>query len=196
MPSARFDAARGAVHATVEIAAPPERVFRALTDPRELAAWWGSDDTYRSHDWQIDARPGGAWSARTTDANGRVSTVRGEFIVVEPPRLLEYTWLASWDGFAPTTIRCELVAVDVGGTPGTRLTLVHGGFGGRTHAAKGMPPGGRESWRGSRHTWAPRRSSQSGRHPTTRARPRAGSPAGTRPPTRSRRRRAPARDSP
>jgi uncharacterized protein YndB with AHSA1/START domain len=32
------------VRATVEIAAPPEAVFRALSDPRELAAWLGGED--------------------------------------------------------------------------------------------------------------------------------------------------------
>jgi len=26
----------------VEVAAPPERVFAGLTDPAELAVWWGS----------------------------------------------------------------------------------------------------------------------------------------------------------
>jgi uncharacterized protein YndB with AHSA1/START domain len=142
LPSARFDADRGAVHATVEIAAPPERVFQALTDPRELAAWWGSEDTYRTHDWQVDARPGGRWSVRTSNVSGgSASTVHGEYLVVDPPRLLEYTWLASWDGFAPTTIRCELAPADVGGVAGTRLTLTHTGFAGRAEAGE-MHAGG------------------------------------------------------
>ena len=44
----------GVVKAEIEIEAPPERVFHSLTDPGELAAWWGSDDMYRTHDWQID----------------------------------------------------------------------------------------------------------------------------------------------
>ena len=30
------------------IAASPERVFEALTDPAQLAEWWGSDDTLRT----------------------------------------------------------------------------------------------------------------------------------------------------
>jgi uncharacterized protein YndB with AHSA1/START domain len=33
--------------ATVEIAAPAERVFRALAS-EELVKWWGSADTYRT----------------------------------------------------------------------------------------------------------------------------------------------------
>ncbi len=38
------DVQAGLVRATVDIAAPPEAVFRALTEPGELARWWGSAD--------------------------------------------------------------------------------------------------------------------------------------------------------
>ena len=34
----------GVVKAEIEIAAIPDRVFHTLTDPTELAAFWGSDD--------------------------------------------------------------------------------------------------------------------------------------------------------
>lgn len=52
-------------------------------------------------------------------------TVRGEYIAIEPPHLLEFTWLPSWEDFHPTTIRCELLPTETG----TRLTLTHTGFG-------------------------------------------------------------------
>jgi hypothetical protein len=45
--------------AEVEIAAPPERVYTALTDPAELAAWWSAEDAYRTFDWESDLRVGG-----------------------------------------------------------------------------------------------------------------------------------------
>jgi Polyketide cyclase / dehydrase and lipid transport len=48
------DVQAGTVHATVEIAASPESVFRALTDPGELPRWWGSPDVYQTHDWKVD----------------------------------------------------------------------------------------------------------------------------------------------
>ena len=130
MLSTRFDPTHGAVHAAIEIAAPPEEVFRSLTDPRELAAWWGAAEGRRTHDWQVDARPGGAWSVRTTDAGGAEGTVRGEFRVVDPPRVLECSWEASWDDFAPTTVRYELAPALVRGVSGTRLTVTHTGFAG------------------------------------------------------------------
>ena len=52
------DVQTGVVRASVEIAAPPEAVFRALTDPTELPRWWGSADAYRTNDWKVDLRPG------------------------------------------------------------------------------------------------------------------------------------------
>lgn len=140
-PPARFDAPSGTIHVTVEIAAPPVRVFHALTVPHELGVWWGSPETYRSHDWEVDLRPGGRWSVRTTAVDGGESTVRGEYLTVEPPLCLEYTWLASWDGAQPTTVRIELEPAEVSGVAGTRLVLTHTGFAGRVAAGE-MHAGG------------------------------------------------------
>ena len=125
-----LDPRNGDVVATVDIAVPPERVFRALTDPDELSAWWvtqgaGSSGVPGSHHWRVDARPNGRWSVSTTDPIGREATVRGEYRVVDPPRVLEFSWEASWDGFALTMVRCELEPITVDGVPGTRLRVTH-----------------------------------------------------------------------
>ena len=125
MPRSSTDTTTGEVRATVEIAAPPEQVFEALTDPEQLEAWWGSEESYRTGGWQVDPQPGGEWSVRTSDARGDEATVRGEYFVVDPPRVLEYSWAASWDDFAPTTVRFELSPAVVRGVSGTRLTVTH-----------------------------------------------------------------------
>ena len=44
--TAGTEAALGVVRAVMEVAGSPEKVFRALTDPKELEQWWGSDDVY------------------------------------------------------------------------------------------------------------------------------------------------------
>jgi len=121
--TALVDVQGGTVHASVEIAASPEKVFRALTEPGELARWWGSPDEYQTHDWKVDLRPGGKWSCQARSAEG-TGEVRGEYVAVEPPRLLEYTWEPSWEQYRQTIVRCTLEPV--GG--GTRLSLVHRGF--------------------------------------------------------------------
>jgi uncharacterized protein YndB with AHSA1/START domain len=118
----------GDVVATIDIAAPPERVFRALTNPEELAKWWVGTESFNlpgAHDWQVDPRPRGQWSVTSRDMLGRESTIRGEYRVVDPPRLLEFSWQASWDGSIVTTVRCELEPLLVSGTSGTRLRVTH-----------------------------------------------------------------------
>jgi uncharacterized protein YndB with AHSA1/START domain len=128
--SAVADPARGTVHAQIEIAAAPETVFRALTDPAELAAWWGSPGTYRTWGWKLDLRPGGAWSAEAENvAAKRRTSVRGRYLAVEPPRLLEYTWEPSWEPSLRTVVRFELALI----AGGTRVTVRHSGF--EEHAA-------------------------------------------------------------
>lgn len=122
--STTADAALGVVRAVLEVAASPERVFRALTDPKELETWWGAPDMYRTHDWVLDLRPGGKWHCQATGPDGNESTVRGEYITIDPPRLLEYTWQPSWEGFMNTRVRIELDTIP----NGTRLRLEHSGF--------------------------------------------------------------------
>ncbi|HEX5438317.1 MAG TPA: SRPBCC domain-containing protein [Gemmatimonadaceae bacterium] len=140
LPPARSSAARTIVRATVDVAAPPEQVFDALTNPRELTEWWGSEDSYRTHDWQVDPRAGGAWSARTTDAEGAEGMIQGEFRVVDPPRLIECSWHASWDDGAPTILRYELTPVVVDDLPGTRVTVTHTRLSARAEMAATYTP--------------------------------------------------------
>ena len=127
----------GVVKAEIELAATPERVFRSLTDGAELAAWWGSDEMYRTYDWVIDLRPGGKWSARARGNDGVESTVDGEYLEVDPPRRLVYTWRPSWDDYAVTTVQYDLVPT----ATGTRLLVTHTGFGDRATAATGTGEG-------------------------------------------------------
>jgi uncharacterized protein YndB with AHSA1/START domain len=52
------DITEGDILAQVEVAAPPERVFRALTT-EELTKWWGADELYRTTRFTMDPQPGG-----------------------------------------------------------------------------------------------------------------------------------------
>ena len=49
-----------AVVAEIEIAAPPQRVFAALTDPEQNKEW-GRSEAFQITLWEMDARVGGAW---------------------------------------------------------------------------------------------------------------------------------------
>ena len=117
---------RSIVRATIDIAATPDDVFEALTNPRELAAWLGGIDDYSPDAWSLEAAPGVPWSAPAISPDGEPGTVRGEFLVVDEPRRVVTTWRASWDHFARDIVRYELEEIEIEGTTGTRLTVTHG----------------------------------------------------------------------
>ncbi len=62
---------------------PPEKVWRALTEPEHLAAWFPAD--------MEGERVTGA-SLRFVFREGEGPTEDGEMIAYEPPRLLEFRW--------------------------------------------------------------------------------------------------------
>lgn len=117
------DVSAGIILAEVEIHAPPQRVFAALTSA-EITQWWGDDSTYRTTGWNADLRPGGQWKATGVGADGQTFCVQGEYLVIEQPWKIVQTWRPDWDGDRPTTVTYSLTAVP----DGTRLTVRHDGF--------------------------------------------------------------------
>ena len=130
------DVETGTILASVEIAASPERVFRALTTD-DITKWWGSPETYRTTSFTGDVRPGGRWRSDGIGASGEPFFVEGEFREVDPPRKLVQTWKAAWDGGNETTITYRLEPI----AEGTRLTLRHEGFGNRMDSCRGHGEG-------------------------------------------------------
>lgn len=136
--SALAELKEGIIYASIEIDAPPEAVWDAMTEPAQLASWWGSSDTYRTMNWQVDLRPGGKWSSDSANVDGsQTGHVHGEYLEVDRPRLLVYTWRASWDNFAETLIRVELSPA----SSGTRVTIRHSGFAERSASGAGHAEG-------------------------------------------------------
>jgi uncharacterized protein YndB with AHSA1/START domain len=97
----------------VRIAAPPEIVFPYFTDPVRMVDWFGMSAL-------LDPRPGGTFRV---DVNGR-DTVAGEYLEVEPPRRVVFTW-----GFQdPGASRVEVTLEPDG--EGTLVVLQHHGLAG------------------------------------------------------------------
>jgi uncharacterized protein YndB with AHSA1/START domain len=130
------DVTEGRILASVEIAAPAERVFHAIAS-EEISSWWGSPEVYTTTAWTGDVHPGGRWRADGVGADGKPFSVEGEFREVDPPRKLVQTWRAAWDGGNETTITWLLEPVE----EGTRLTLRHDGFSGRADSCSGHANG-------------------------------------------------------
>jgi uncharacterized protein YndB with AHSA1/START domain len=116
------DLAEGFILATVEIAAPPERVFRAMAS-KEITQWWVRPGVFDTTEWSGDVRPGGRWRAAGT-ARGQPYALEGEFLEVDAPRKLVYTWHRVGSPEAPSRVTCRLDPID----GGTRVTLRHSGF--------------------------------------------------------------------
>lgn len=114
----------------IEIAAPPERVFQALTDEKQLFQWF-SDPSCPVRFWKMDARRGGGYGYATvkgTVAHNGVSEFEcsGEILEYDPPRLLVYTWIANWheDKSLRTVVRWELSPH----ASGTHVKIIHSGL--------------------------------------------------------------------
>jgi uncharacterized protein YndB with AHSA1/START domain len=111
----------------IDIAAPPERVFKAWIDPQQRLAWWGDDATYRSTKLDSDLRVGGKWRTEgKKGTEGKPFSVSGEYTRVDPPRALGFTWNADWTerGLPETHVLIELTPT----SSGTHVTLTHSGF--------------------------------------------------------------------
>jgi uncharacterized protein YndB with AHSA1/START domain len=112
------------------INAPPERVFRALTDPEQLVAWWGDTTQYWCTSWTLDLRVGGKWRSEGRSVRGGAFVVEGEFLEIDPPRVLCFTWLPNWVDAKPTKVRIVLEPQG----QGTLVRWTHSGFAGNRTA--------------------------------------------------------------
>jgi uncharacterized protein YndB with AHSA1/START domain len=98
----------------VRIAAPPEAVFPFFTDPAQYVRWKGRTA-------ELEPEPGGIYRV---DIDGNV--VRGEFVEVDPPRRLVFTW--GWEGgpLPPGSTTVEVDLLPDG--DGTLVRLTHRGL--------------------------------------------------------------------
>jgi uncharacterized protein YndB with AHSA1/START domain len=110
--------------------ATPERVFEAWVSPGLLRRWWAAAPGWRGADAEVDLRPGGRYRLAMEDPEaGAVHAVGGEFLEVDPPRRLVYSW--TWEGDPPEMEGSAGSEVTVEFHPtdgGTLLVLVHRGL--------------------------------------------------------------------
>jgi uncharacterized protein YndB with AHSA1/START domain len=119
-----------AIVSEIYIAAPPQRVFQALTDSSELMRWFTSPECPMKY-WKMDARAGGRYAYATEKGTIVVNNVsefecHGEILEFVPPRLLIYTWIANWhdDKSRATVVRWDLTPQ----ADGTLVKVTHSGL--------------------------------------------------------------------
>ena len=113
----------------LELQHPPEKVWRALTDPELLAEWLLPVVG-------LELRPGAEFTFRTQPYPGWDGTVSCRFLEIEPNRTLRYTWSVP---FLETVVTFTLTPT----ASGTRLSLVQSGF----------TPGQTRELGGARYGW-------------------------------------------
>jgi uncharacterized protein YndB with AHSA1/START domain len=105
-----------AIEREIAIAARPETVWEFLVDPEKVTRWMGTEASF-------DARPGGVHRVKVVSGN----TALGEFVELDPPRRLVFTF--GWEGDGnmqpgSTTIDIELIPDG----DGTVLRFAHRGL--------------------------------------------------------------------
>ena len=103
------------------VAAPPETVFRAWTDPDWFARWFGAPDGTTSVA-ELDARVGGAYRIELSSPEGS-GCLFGTYLEVTRPERLVYTFC--WEGL-PVEIAETRVTVEFHDRDGaTEIVLTH-----------------------------------------------------------------------
>ena len=150
MATATVTPDQNAVIAEIFIAAPPARVFQAISDPAQLPQWWGQKGLYHVTKSTMDVRPGGKWRSDGVGDDGQPFYVEGEYLEVDPPRLLVHTWMGSYSGPMKTTVRWELEPQTLHGLhpsgpkksgTGTLVRVTQEGFAGNLQFASGHGEG-------------------------------------------------------
>ena len=113
------------LHLQRDLPAPPSDVFRTLVEPEELAKWWGPAG-FTSPAIDMDPQVGGSYRIAMQPPEGDVFHLSGEFVAVEPPSRLAYTF--RWEEPMPDDRETvvELSLRDLEGS--TQLTVEQGVF--------------------------------------------------------------------
>jgi uncharacterized protein YndB with AHSA1/START domain len=111
---------------------PPEKVWRALTDPVLLAEW-----LLPVVDLDLKLEPGAAFTFKTQAYPGWDGTVNCRFVEIEAHRKLSYTWSVP---FLNTVVTFTLTPT----ASGTRLSVLQSGF---TPDQKRESGGARYGWK-------------------------------------------------
>ena len=97
---------------------PREQVFAAWLDGASLAQWMRPSGTLRAT-VEVDPRVGGKF--RIVMHMAQDYEHRGEYLAIEPPSLLSFTWISKATDLLPTVVTIEFLERG----SGTELVLTH-----------------------------------------------------------------------
>ena len=103
-----------------QIAVPRERVFEAWLDSESLAHWMRPGDCTHAT-VTVDPRVGGGFRIVMEGPTQGTVEHHGEYLAIEPPTLLSFTWISKHTDHKPTVLTIEFHERDTG----TELVLTH-----------------------------------------------------------------------
>lgn len=93
------------------IAAPPEKVFEAWTNPQLLTKWWGPAPMVCPQA-EVDLREGGDYRLANQSPDGSIVWITGQFRTIQRPDLLVYTWVLDNLPVEETLVRVSFQRVE------------------------------------------------------------------------------------
>ncbi len=108
----------GSVEIRRRLPAPVSEVFRWWTDVDRLQQWMSPIGTVEA---EVDLRVGGGLRILMR-GEGTVIEHFGEFLEIEPPRRLVFTWISRFTGPEPSVVTVEL---EPDGATATNIRIVH-----------------------------------------------------------------------
>jgi len=108
----------GTIEIRRRLPAPVEEVFRWWTEADRLREWMSPIGTVEA---EVDLRVGGSLRI-VMRGDGRVIDHVGEYVEIDPPRRLVFTWVSAFTGAEPSLVTVEL---EPEGEGATQLRLVH-----------------------------------------------------------------------
>lgn len=103
------------------LAAGADEVYAAWTDPHSLAEWMRPLPGGRT-EATADVRVGGKFLVDMYDKEGKLYRHEGEYLRLERPRLVEFSWISEATERGRSIVTVELRSV---GEDETELTLTH-----------------------------------------------------------------------
>jgi uncharacterized protein YndB with AHSA1/START domain len=103
-----------------------DRVYRAWTDPAEVTKWLAPNERFVKTRAELGDSVGSPHNLYITHSDGDVFPALGEYVQIEPNKLISFTWKMTGD---PSGEGETLVTVAFRAVPeGTELTLTHENF--------------------------------------------------------------------
>ena len=131
-------ATSGSLVVRKQLDATCEEVFDAWTDPMSLMQFMRPGDQVQRVDVEVDARVGGKYRIDMIGM-AEITSHTGEYLVIDRPKKLAFTWISKHTENRPTVVTIELTPK---GNARCEIVLTHSGL------PDGQVPGHTQGWTG------------------------------------------------